>query len=340
MHLTERDDDSSTFCAPPHSFPRSPAGGWMGRNGLLFALMCAIWGTTWLAIKVGVTAVPPLLFAASRFLLAGTLMLVWMGLAARCAGRRPPRVPSREWAVLLAVSLLVITGTYALLFWGMRHVDSGLGAILNLGLMPVALLGIGLLYGEERFRPGQAVAIALGLAGLALLLGPALALPGDSRALWGALAVVGGTLSYCWGTVLGRRLLRRHPPLLLSGLQTLLGGCALALLTVALEGPALRASGGAGATLLRAALSPAVLGSWLFLVAGGSLVAFTIYLYLVREWGPLRAGLYAFISPVVALALGSIVFGEPLTTAKLAGSALVLAAAWLALRPADPEQEP
>src|SRR5882724_4583242 len=99
----------------------------------LFLVMCVVWGLTWIAIKVGVASIPPLLFAGTRFVTAGAILLVW----------------------------------------GMRHVASGLAAVLNLAFMPIALFTIGLAYGEERFTARQLVAVALGVVGLVALFRPA-----------------------------------------------------------------------------------------------------------------------------------------------------------------------
>src|SRR5690349_4053939 len=98
---------------------------------LLFAAMCLIWGLTWLAIKTGIAAVPPLFFAGSRFVAAGIALLIWT----RATGSRAAlRVHRQDWPAMLVAAVLVIVGTYSLLFWGMRNVASGLAAVINLSL--------------------------------------------------------------------------------------------------------------------------------------------------------------------------------------------------------------
>lgn len=296
----------------------APAPGpW--RDRLLFALMALIWGTTWIAIKAGVTAVPPVLFAGTRFTAAGLLLLGWLALR---GALRP--VPRRDWPAVAGVAGLIIVATYGLLFWGVRHAPSGLAGVINLAVMPVALLGLGLLHGEERWRGALGLAVAVGVLGLGVLFRPTLAVEAAAGVHWGLLAVVGGTLAYAWGSVLNRRLLRRYAAPQLAALQVLGGGVALTALALGVEP--------VDSATWRAFGAPAVLAGWLFLVLGGSLAAFTIYLHLVHTWSATRAGMYAFVSPVVALACGAVVYGEALTPGNLAGSALVLAAAWLALR--------
>lgn len=308
---------TESLAVPPGTERSAAAAPW--RERLLFALMALIWGTTWIAIKAGVTAVPPLLFAGTRFVAAGVLLLAWLALR---GGLRP--VARADWPALAGVAVLIIAGTYGLLFWGLRHAPSGLAGVINLALMPVFLLALGLLHGEERWRPALALAIVVGVAGLGVLFAPSLAADAAASLRWGLLAVVGATLAYCWGSVLNRRLLRRYAATQVSAVQVLVGGTVLTALALAAED--------VGAETWRAFAAPAVLAGWLFLVVGGSLLAFTIYLHLVHAWGATRAGMYAFVSPVVALAAGALVYGEALTPANLAGSALVLAAAWLALR--------
>src|SRR5258708_16026280 len=192
----------------------------------LFLVMCVVWGVTWIAIKIGVASIPPLLFAGTRFTVAGAILLAWQAVAAHRRAA-PLQIRRGDWRGMLIVSLLVIVATYSLLFWGMRHVASGLAAVLNLAFMPIALFAIGLAYGEERFTTRQLVAVALGIVGLVLLFRPASSAGRDGGELWGMAAILGGTLAYCWGSLLTRKLLRAYPPLLCSGVTCLPAGLLL-----------------------------------------------------------------------------------------------------------------
>lgn len=290
------------------------------RNLLLFVLMCAIWGLTWIAIKIGLSALPPFFFAASRFVSAGVAMLALARLqgqsfALHGAGRR-----------VAATALLVNTACYASLFWGMRHVPSGFSAIVNLSLIPVGLFVIGLALGQEPFSRLRAVAVALGVAGLVVMLQGRTAVETSPAALAGTAAIVAGTLAYCLGSVLSRPLADAMPPLVLSGMHCLIGGAALALLSLAVESP--------DAGMLAAYADPAVLASWAFLVIGGSVVAYTIYLRLIRDWGPTPAGGYAFVSPAIAVLVGVAAFDERYTAVEGLGALVMLAATLLMLRSA------
>ncbi len=291
----------------------------MTGNRLMFLVMCAIWGATLIAIKIGVEAVPPLMFAASRFLAAGILILGWLYCRSRslCIGRR-------DWPRLLVTASLIVAATYGFLFWSLQHVPTGLAAVINLSLIPIGLYTIGLAHREESFSLRQSISLVIGVLGLVVLFWPKLSKDGVTVELLGLSAIVVATLAYCWGSILNRPLLRRHSPVLISGLTTLIGGVYLAVLALAFEP--------AGEVRLAALFGPEIVASWLFLVLFGSVAAFTIYLRLIRDWGPARAGLYGFVSPVIALAIGILAYQERFGPPEALGSTLLLLAAWLALR--------
>ena len=290
----------------------------MTSKHIAFAVMSTIWGLTWIAIKTGVDTLPPFLFASTRLLAAGTFLL----LLARLRGATLSTSGSHGRVV--AAAILVNTVTYGSLFWGMQYIPSGLSSVVNLALIPVGLFTIGLAAGEETYSRRKVGAIALGVLGLVVLFLPKLSFEGDGLALFAMVALVVGTLAYCWGSILSRPLLRTLPPLVLSGWLTLIGGAGLFVVALVFE-PTDRAT-------LSAFLTPPAVLSWLFLVLGGSIIAFTLYLRLLRDWGPTRAGLYAFVSPIIAVVLGVFVFDEPFGGYEILGSTLMLGAAALAMR--------
>ena len=149
--------------------------------------------------------------------------------------------------------------------------------------------------------------------------GPAAAAPDE---LWGLGAIALGTLLYCLGAVLSRPIATTMPVLALAGWQTLIGGVGLVAVSLALEPVEARHLG----TLATWPTLPALL----FLVAAGSLAGFTIYLRLLRDWGAFRAGLYAFVSPAIAVAVGVVVLGERFGWMEGVGGVLMFAAAAIA----------
>ena len=294
----------------------------MSRNAALFLVMCLVWGLTWLPVKVGAAHVPPIFLAAARFTIAGALMLAW-------AGRDALAVPRAARTRLLATALLVNTGNYALLFWGVARAPTGLAAIVNFGTIPVfSLLASHWLEGEPIARR-QVASIALGSVGLALLfatraMGGLGSSPASAGELWGLAAIALGTLLYCGGAVLSRPIAAAMPVLALAGWQTLIGGIGLIAISLTLEPVAARH--------WHALASWPTLPALAFLVAAGSLAGFTIYMRLLRDWGAFRAGLYAFVSPAIAVGVGVVVLSERFGWAEGCGALLMFGAAAISLK--------
>jgi drug/metabolite transporter (DMT)-like permease len=294
----------------------------MSRNSILFAMMCLVWGLTFMPVKVGASHVPPVFLAAVRFWIAGVLMLVW-------AGRDAFRVPAAARWRLVGTALLVNTGNYAFLFWGTAQAPSGLSAIVNFATIPIYSLLASRVIEGQAISGRRIVAILVGMVGLGFLfatraMGGLSAAQGNPLEAWGLAAVAFGTLLYCVGAVLSRRIAGTMPTLTLAGWQTLIGGAGLTVISLALEevGPA----------QFRALAGWPVLPALATLVIGGSLIGFTIYLRLLRDWGAFHAGLYAFVSPVIAVTAGMVVLGEPFGWAEAAGAVLMFGAAAIALR--------
>jgi drug/metabolite transporter (DMT)-like permease len=280
-----------------------------------FAAMALIWGLTWLPMKIASEAVPPIFLAMMRFLLAGLCYLAFIlakGLPLKMV--QPGRV--------IVASLLITTGCYSLLFWGVARAPTGLSSIVNLSLMPIFLILIGALYGQERITPRRLGAIGLGVLGLVMLFSGRTGTAQDG-ALLGLAAVALATLSYAWGGVVSRPLMQAMHPITLAFWETSIGALGLIPVSLLVEGydPAYFA----GLTDGRAIIG------LLILVLGGSLGGFSIYLWLVRDWGAFRAGLYSFVSPVVAVAVGIAFANEAFGWPEAIGMAVMLSATALAL---------
>ena len=282
-----------------------------------FGLMALIWGLTWLPMKLAAEAVPPIFLATVRFFLAGLCFL-----AIALARGLPLRAP--RFGRIVVASLLITTGCYAFVFWGVANAPTGISAIVNLALMPIFLVAIGAVYGQERITGRRAGAIGLGILGLVLLFsGRTGAAESGTRAAFGLAAVAVGTLCYAWGSVISRPLTQSMPPLVLAFWETSLGAIGLVPVSILVEGydPARFAALGDERALLGLSV----------LVLGGSLGAFSIFLWLVRDWGAFRAGLYAFVSPVIAVAIGVVYAHEPFGWAEAVGGAVMLTATALTL---------
>lgn len=287
-----------------------------------FGLMCLFWGSTWIALKLGVQVLPPVMFAGLRFLLAGALLAFWVG-----ATTRTWPLPAKAMRSLFIPALLMIALNYGLMAWGLQHVSSGLAALLNLGTMPIAMLGWAVLFGQERVTRRAGFALALGVTGLIVLFGPRIATQPeelfDGEAVAGMLAIIVGASLYALGSVLGRPRGTGLPVVPVAAWQMLAGGIALVLASLVLEPIGVEAWQGLA--------QPAAWGSLLYLVAAGSLAGFTVYLWLMQRWPASRVANYAFISPIFAVILGWLVFAERIAPLEWAAAVLLLAGAYLSL---------
>jgi drug/metabolite transporter (DMT)-like permease len=185
-------------------------------------------------------------------------------------------------------------------------------------MTPLMLFVIGVALGVERFDRRKLIGVLVGIVGLVLLFWPELRTETRAEA-WSLAALLTGTTVYCLGSVLSGRMLKGLDTVSVSGSVMLIGGIGLALLSAIFE----RVTPHTLSTLLE----PAPLLSLLFLILGGSIVAFTLYLYLLRVWGPTRAGLFAFVSPVVALITGALALGERIDPLQALGAAVLIGAA-------------
>jgi len=289
----------------------------MTRNHLLFVVMSLIWGMTWMATKVALAAVPPVFFGAARYVLVSAVLLI--------AVRSVFPVFRRRSARVVLSGALVNVGTYALLYWGMQFVASGVAGVVNMSMNPVFLFAFAILFRQERAGLRHLLALVLGIAGLVILFSGKVSFGGSAIEIWAAVAFVGASISYSLGSVLSRPLLDQVTPIRLTAAQGLVAAIGLSLLSLALE-PVSPAT-------FRALVTPLPLAGLLFMVFFGTFIAQTIFLKLMHDWGAPRAGLFSFVSPVVALILGAIVLGEPLTWREVVGAAIMLAAAAIAVMP-------
>ena len=291
----------------------------VSRRLVYFVVLCAIWGSTWIPAKLALSAVPPVLLAGIRFVPAGLLLLVI------AAAKGNTRIARKDWLRLGVVGLLSTTLSYALMFWAMQYIRTGFAAVVDFTVVPVFLLSFAVIAGEEAFHWRQAKAIALGIVGLLFLFLPSLH-GGSNRSEFGAaLVVILSVATYCWGSVLARPLLRKYSSTLVAGVSNLAGGILLLVLSLAFEP---RAHEG----LQVQHWSWAIWLSWAYLFLLGTVIAATIFLVLVREWGPSRAGSYAFVSPGIAVFLGWLVFDERFGVVEGIGMLIMLAATYLAIK--------
>jgi len=276
-----------------------------------FVAVYVIWGSTYLAIRFAVQTLPPLLMASARFVVAGVIVLLWARLRDRAAW--PTRV---EWRVGLIGGTLLLLGGNGGVSWAEQRVPSGIAALL-VAVVPVFMVLLEWLRPDgTRPRVAVFVGVGLGLAGLALLVGPD-ALRGGARSdAIGALVLVLASLSWAAGSLYTKLAPKATSGTMATGAQMLAGGLALLAAAVVAGEPA---------RLDLAHASTSSLIAFLYLLTFGSLIGFTAYVYLLAHTTAAKASTYAYVNPVVAVLLGWAIGHEPVTSRTMLAAAVILA---------------
>ncbi len=276
---------------------------------LAFSIIYFAWGSTFLAIRIGVQDLPPLLFAALRFLSAGIALFGWT----LVRGEQPPG--RREWASVSLLAFLIFVVDYGLLFWAEQRVPSGLVAVV-LATIPAftALSEIAILQ-TQKLTIRLASALLVGIAGVAVLTTRTINLDSAPIDRVGAIGLLIGALSWSIASVLNRKLPLPASKTVSSGAQMLVGGVMLA---------AASAVAGEWPRFHPAAVSPSAWLALLYLIIVGSVVGFTAYLWLIHHESPTKVGTYAYVNPVVAVLLGYLLAGEALGPRTILGTFFVL----------------
>jgi drug/metabolite transporter (DMT)-like permease len=278
------------------------------RLWLALATVYLVWGSTYLAIRVMVETVPPLLGAGLRFLLAGAVLYPF--LVAR-RGWAAVRVPARQVGASALVGCLFLAGGTGLVTVAERDVPSGLAAVL-VAAMPLVVVVLRRLAGEPVGRV-TAVGVTAGFAGVAVLLLPGNPAPGAGALGLGLILVA--TVSMAVASFVSSRLPIPGDTLVATALELLAAGvllCLAGLLT------------GETADLALDRVSGASLAAFAYLVVAGSLVAYTAYVWLLANAPVSQATTHTHVNPVVAVLLGWLILHEQVTLATLAGAALVI----------------
>lgn len=277
---------------------------------LAFAIIYFVWGSTFLAIRIGVAEVPPFFLAALRFLIAGVALYGWVS----TRGKEPLPTPE-QWRSVSLLAFLIFVCDYGLLFWAEQRVPSGIAAVMMALIPAFTALAEIVLLGTQRLTLRLALALGIGIAGVALLMTDSLDLGGAPVDRVGAVALIFAAASWSAASALARKVPLPPSKVMSSGAQMMVGGGFLALAAIGLGefrgfDP--------GAVSLRAWLA------LLYLIVPGSIIAFTAYVWLIHRESPTKVGTYAYVNPVVAVLLGYFLAGEPLDARTLLGTACVL----------------
>ena len=284
-----------------------------------FAAIYLIWGSTYLAIKVAIESVPPFLMTGVRFLLAGGALYAWSVLrppvqSNNAAPARP--ATAKAWRDAFLVGALMIVGGTSLVGWAELFVPSGITSLI-LATTPLWMV---LLDGASNGRAPSGrvlVGVMIGLGGLAILIGPSLASPGDGVNLLGAGALTLASLTWTIGALYSRKIPHVGSSTRTTGMQMIAGAVLSIVIGVAIgELDQFSVSAITGKSLVAIA----------YLVVAGALVAFSAYVWLMRVSTPSRVATHAYVNPVVAVLLGWAVLGEAVTARTGVAMAVIVAA--------------
>src|SRR5437870_3889950 len=274
---------------------------------IVWLILCGIWGSTWLFIKIGLTDLPPLTFAGIRFVIA-FLILTSLVLARRA---RWPRTRS-EWTLIAISGALQFSLNYGLVFWGEQYISSGLAAVLQSTFPAFGLVIAHLYLPYERLSTVKVIGVLLGVAGVVVIFSDQLAIAGQ-MALLGSIALVLSAFFGSYSNVLVKAYGTQIDPQVLAAGQMVCGFPPLLLLGIATEGNPLRFH-----------WTGMALVSLAYLVIVGSVIAFALYYWLVRHMDVTKTMLIALVTPVVAVVIGMIVLHEKLNWRLFAGAACIV----------------
>lgn len=285
------------------------------RAWLALLAVCIVWGTTYLANKIGVSGVPPLFFSALRQILAGTIIL-----GTFVVRRRFPWGDLRYLRFQSWIGFLMLSIGNGLSLVALRYLESGMAALLSASL-PFVMVGLALvLRTGERITWLSATGILLGMAGIVFMSRDELGMPGRDGYGWGLLFLLLALTGWAYGSLDSKTRSWPYPVLLNAGIQMLAGGSLTLVVSTGLE------SWGS------AVWSADVLWSLAYLVFVGSLVGYTAYLYALTHLPTTVVSIYAYINPLIALVVGWAILDERLDATVGVASLLILGGVFLVNR--------
>jgi drug/metabolite transporter (DMT)-like permease len=282
---------------------------------IVWLLLCLIWGSTWLFIKLGLQDLPPFTFAGIRFVIASSILLLIIAL------RRPVLPRSKgDWVLIAGTGVMAFGVNYGLLFWGEQRTSSGLAAILQT-IIPVFGLVIAHHHlPDERITWRKLAGVFVGIAGVALIFSDQLHTEGAS-AFHGSVAIVVGAFAVAYSNVLVKARGGHLDTAVLAAGQMIFGLIPLLVFGMAFEGNPLRFN-----------WTPLALASLFYLALVGSTLAFLMFYWLVRHMEVTKIMLISLVTPLIAVLLGKLVLDEGLTWRIITGGAGIMAGIGLIMR--------
>ncbi|PZD96352.1 EamA family transporter [Paenibacillus sambharensis] len=274
-----------------------------------YAVMCLIFGTTFLVIKIGVDAgVAPFFAGGLRFFTAGVILFLVMRIKERIPFKL---LVSRD---LLLVGIGMTFGTFGTLYWAEQHISSGMASVLSAtGTLMIMLMQAFIL--KQKLKPAAIAGCIVGILGVLLLILPSLSVSLSSLWLFGCLVIIAGEIFYAGGTLYAQtaRERTRTSPLAANSVQMMHGGLLLLLLSLCTED-----------VRWTAVVQPAFLASVSYLIVVGSIVGHSLYMYLVSKTNPVFPSTWLYVSPLIALTAGAALYQEKLTPVSLIGALTII----------------
>jgi drug/metabolite transporter (DMT)-like permease len=281
-----------------------------------FAAVYVLWGSTYLAIRFGVETIPPFVLAGFRHLTAGLILYAVM------RRRGAPRPSPKHWRSAAVVGGLMLLGGNGLVTWAEQRVPSGLAALI-VASVPIWMTVLDGLQRRERPHGVVVLGLALGLGGIAFLVAPGRFAGGARVDPLGAAALLTAALLWAIGSLYSRRAALPSSTFLATAMEMIAGGVLLMATATAT---------GEWGALSPAAVSARSLLSLGYLIVAGSLLGFTAYVFLLGATTPARVSTYAYVNPVVAVFLGWLFAGEPVTARTLLATAVIVVSVALIIR--------
>lgn len=274
---------------------------------LVWLVLCLIWGSTWLFIKLGLEDLPPFTFAGIRFVIAVVILSTIIAVR-----RIALPTTSRDWLLLVVSGVLAFCVNYGLLFWGEQYISSGLAAVLQSTIPAFGLVIAHFYLPGEKMTPAKILGIVLGVIGVAVVFSNQLDVAGP-KALAGCAALIISSMGAAYSNVLVKAYGKHLDPAVLAGAQMFFGLIPLLLIGIPWEGSPLNFN-----------WTPMAVVALFYLAIVGSVVAFLLYYWLVQNMDVTKTMLIALVTPVVAVTLGMIVLDEKLHWRTLLGGLMII----------------
>lgn len=279
---------------------------------LVYSVLCVIWGTTWMAVRVLVLQVPPFWAAGVRFILAALLLAVTLAIR-----KTTPIRGARQWRATLVLGFTIVAIPYGLLFWAEQHITSSMAAVMYTSV-PLVVSLLTPLMTHDRVPRAAIFCMVVAMGGIAVLFSGALSVSRNS--LLGGVAMLGAVTSTSWSIVFAKKELHDIDHWAATAWQTIFGGSVLLTLGAVLER-------GRPSTW-----TPAAIAALIFLTIFGTAVAFALYYWLLKRVRPYQAASMSLVIPVIAIFEGALILGEAIPASMIAASVLVLLSVGFLLR--------